>query len=172
MTRFLLGNLALVMLSTLALGCGGNVVVGGGGSGGSGPGGDGGSTSTSTPTPTGGCDDHADCPDGLCIFSNGTCSTKCDEAAPCPAGQICDGCATSSCPGCEDCTAACVPANGKCDDHDDCASDSVCLYGAQKCEPKCNANGGCDEVDLVCNDCATSSCPFCNDCVGACTESF
>ncbi len=168
---------AVGVVATAVTGCGGSVVVGGGGSGGEG----GGSTSTSTgtpsttgtPTPTPGCDDHADCPGGVCIFSSGLCSVGCDPSEGCGDGQICEGCATSSCYGCKDCMAACVPASpGQCDSHDDCGDGRVCLFGAQKCAPKCNEIGGCDDPNLVCNDCATSSCPFCEDCVGACTESF
>lgn len=166
---------AVGVVATAVTGCGGDVVVGGGGSGGEG----GGSTSTGTPsttgtpTPTQVCVDHADCPGGVCLFSSGLCSVGCDPSQGCGAGQICEECATSSCNGCKDCQAACVPASpGQCDSHDDCGDGRVCLFGAQKCAPKCNGIGGCDDPNLVCNDCATSSCPFCEDCVGACTESF
>lgn len=162
---------AVGVVATAVTGCGGSVVVGGGGSGGEGGGST--STSTGTPTPTPGCDDHADCPGGVCIFSSGLCSVGCDPSEGCGDGQICEGCATSSCYGCKDCMAACVPASpGQCDSHDDCGDGDVCMFGAQKCAPKCNEIGGCDDPNLVCNDCATSSCPFCEDCVGACTESF
>lgn len=168
MAFFTMRTLAPITLAALAMGCGGNVVVGDGGNGGSG--GSGGSTTTATIVV---CEDHADCPGGLCVFSTGVCTTACTgDFGTCPTGQVCDPCATSSCAGCKDCASACVSANGLCDDHDDCASGNVCLYGSQKCAPECTDFGGCDDPDLVCNDCATGSCPGCEDCVGACTESF
>lgn len=162
-------------LALLSLACNGNVVVGSGGAGGEG-GGSGGATTTTTTTSTttpAGCQAHTDCPGGLCIFSSGLCSVPCTLFEPCPQGEVCGACATGSCPQCDDCVAACLPAQaGQCDDHDDCPATSVCLYGAQTCAPKCTDAGGCADPNLVCNDCATGSCPGCEDCVGACTESF
>jgi hypothetical protein len=162
------------VLAALALGCGGNVVVGSGGSGsgnggsGSGNGGDGGGTTTPVT-----CFSHDECPGGVCIFSTGLCADACpdDFFETCPQGEICAECASSSCPKCNDCLAACVPAkDGACDDHDDCPESSVCLYGAQTCAPECLPSGGCEDSFLTCDDCATGSCPGCEDCVGACLE--
>lgn len=63
------------------------------------------------------CTAAEDCEDGeVCRFGSvGKCALSCDPGAadPCPGTAICDGCATGSCPECEDCVAACVePAGG------------------------------------------------------------
>lgn len=159
----------------LAVGCGGNVITGGGGSGGSG-GSTGTTTSTTgtttTPTPTGpACQSHDDCPGGVCVFATGTCSIECGFTPPCPNGQICDECATSSCPACDDCKSACVPAPpGQCDAHDDCAPGEVCLFfdPVPHCVPGCNAMGECDDPSLACATCGTAACLVCQACMGAC----
>ena len=156
-------------------GCGGDVVTepgGGGSAGGSSTS----STSTSTST-VGGCQAHTDCPpDNVCLFDSGLCAPACgvNGFETCGPGLVCDTCATSACPGCENCVGACLPvAPGQCDDHDDCPQGDVCLYGTGLCAPGCDgAMPSCPSPDLVCNPCATGSCPGCNDCVGACTESF
>lgn len=147
---------ASAAVAAIALGCGGNVLVGPGGSGGGG-------------TTTGTCDDHDDCPGGLCLYSLGLCSELCPESGePCPEGRVCRPCATSSCPGCKDCVAACAPVeDGGCDDHDDCPAGSVCLYSQQKCAQECGASV-CSSPGAACDECATGSCPGCDDCVAAC----
>ncbi|MCC6554719.1 MAG: hypothetical protein IT372_17230 [Polyangiaceae bacterium] len=175
-------HLAAIAILTCApaplAGCSGGVVVDPPGSGGGGGGSTTSTTSTtSTSTSTGGCQSHDQCPGGqLCIFGSGQCAPACDASTldPCGPGLVCDPCATSSCPGCENCTAACLPAApGQCDDHDDCAQGSVCIYGSGQCAPACDESApACPDPDLVCNPCATGSCPGCDDCVGACTESF
>lgn len=161
------------------LGCGGKAVVdgmpgeGGGGSS---------TTSTTTGSPTGtpsgltsststgdGCVQHGQCETGLCIFSTGVCSTSCTPTEPCGTGSRCDSCATSSCPECYDCVSACVPAElGTCDDHDDCPSDERCVYWSQLCAPQCLDNYTCEDPNLYCDTCATSSCPMCAVCWSAC----
>lgn len=158
-----------------AAGCGGNVVVDGGGDGGQGgtasvgpgpgPGPGPGSTSSGSTA----CDDHADCTGDVCLFGSGTCAAPCTTFEPCPTGLFCDGCATSSCPMCDDCVAACVSADpGQCDDHDDCPPEQLCVYATQTCAPQCTADGLCADPSLVCDFCATSSCPGCENCLGAC----
>ncbi|MFT3767149.1 MAG: hypothetical protein QM820_16755 [Minicystis sp.] len=167
-------RMTLVLSATLALAaCGGNVVVqpGSGGAGG-------GTTTTMTSsTSSGGSKCNGACPQGfVCLWGSDQCVQTCNPegVTPCGAGLVCDGCATSSCPDCDDCVGACLPAqNGQCDAHDDCAPGSVCLFGAGKCAPECSMEApSCPSPDLVCNPCATSSCPVCADCRGACTESF
>jgi hypothetical protein len=81
--------------------------------------------------------------------------------------MFCDFCATASCPTCKNCTPACVPAEGRCDDHDDCEPDFVCLYGTDTCAPGCGS-AACLDPNTYCERCATSSCPCCEDCVGVC----
>ncbi len=164
---------ALVLSSLWA--CGGNTTVDGGG-------GAGGLTTTSSSTSssstgtsssssgTVACDDSDDCPDGwVCIFATGTCALACgDPCAPCPTGESCDSCATGSCPGCKDCVPACVTAtDGECDDQTDCGAEDVCVYSMNLCFPTCNS-GDCTDPNLVCVECATSSCPCCLDCGSAC----
>lgn len=174
--------LALWFLGTpavLLVACGGGVVFDGGSSGGGGSGGTGsttGTSSTSSTTTGGGCSDQQSCPpNSICLLGSGQCVEACssDGFTPCPQGLVCDPCASSSCPTCDDCLAACMPAkDGACDDHDDCAMGSVCIYGAGVCAPSCNDIGGCADPNLVCDPCATSSCPGCENCLGACTMSF
>lgn len=145
--------------------CGSDVTGGGGGGGAAG-----GSSSTSSS----GCQSSADCGPGgpVCLLGSGSCVPACDPMGlePCAAGLVCDGCATSSCPMCDDCVAACVPAApGACDHHDDCAQGEVCVYSSGTCAPACDsAMPSCPTPDLVCADCVTSSCPGCEDCVSAC----
>ena len=141
--------------------CGGRVVVdiSGGQGAGTGP---------------GGCTDHSDCPSGLCLFTTGTCTTGCNSAKPCPdpgetcgPGTICDGCATSSCFGCNDCIAACVPAAGRCDADDPCPTGQTCIFESHTCAPLCDSDSDCGEF-AGCNSCV-SSCCGCDDCVSFCT---
>lgn len=186
MNRFvLLSSCAL----SLAAGCGGKVVFDGSqGGAGAGNGNGNGSTTASgtlatsattgvgvtvsTATGAGPCDDHADCgPGELCLFAQGTCARECtgEFCESCDAGTLCDGCATSSCPQCADCRAACVPAlPGQCDDDDPCPPGTVCLHGQNSCAPVCGPNGSCAEPGFFCAECVTGSCCGCDNCVSAC----
>jgi hypothetical protein len=58
-----------------------------------------------------GCESHEDCGAGqVCRFGQGgACLTTCAIDDDCPADLVCDSCATSSCPVCEDCIRACAP---------------------------------------------------------------
>jgi hypothetical protein len=165
----------------LVAACGGTVVVdgsAGSSSASSGNSSSGSSTSTAASSSSGGsgCAVSGCAPDQVCLFTTGQCAFACDSGSltPCGPGLICVDCATGSCPGCKDCVAACLTAApGTCDDHDDCAPGDVCLYGAGQCAPACSpVPPSCPTPDLVCNPCATSSCPGCDNCLGACTESF
>ncbi len=114
------------------------------------------------------CDEHADCGDGVCAFASGTCLPGCGEEGTCGPGSICDDCASSSCPKCNDCLGGCVAAPPhSCDTHDDCGAAESCVFSTGGCQPRCDADGGCPE-GFVCDDCATSSCPGCRDCEPAC----
>lgn len=188
---------ASILLATLALtatstGCGGSVVKDDDGGGGSGAaGGSGGTASDATTGPgattavgttgssgstvttgTGGtCDDHQDCPGGLCDFVDGlsgTCIAACGEDGTCGPGWICDECATGSCGPCGDCVAGCVVAPPHtCDSHDDCADSETCVFSTGTCSATCGEDVGCID-GFTCDDCATSSCPGCEDCQPAC----
>jgi len=129
------------------------------------------SGSGSVTTGPGLCESHDDCPGALCVFATGLCAVACApfNCDACAAGEVCDECATSSCPQCDDCIAACQPTPaGRCDDNDPCPGpDEVCLLGIGSCAPSCEALE-CADPNMVCNDCATSSCCGCADCVGAC----
>lgn len=115
------------------------------------------------------CDEHADCPGGLCLFGTGECTSTCSDSEPCADGLICDDCAAASCPFCADCLSGCVPAQaGQCDSADDCAAGSVCVWETHTCEIGCINGNDCADPNAVCVDCATSSCPDCDDCVGIC----
>lgn len=121
------------------------------------------------PAATEPCDDHADCPGGLCVFSTGECAAACGGPGGCSAaGEVCDGCATASCPDCDDCLGACVPGNGQCDTADDCPAEMACVWENNTCMPRCNEDLTCDIPGATCSDCGTSSCPACEDCVAVC----
>lgn len=115
-----------------------------------------------------------DCPpNSVCV--DGECRLSCDDDAftPCPQGEICDDCATASCPGCLDCVAACVDAEpGRCDDHDDCEAGELCVYGVGTCSAECNASDPadttCQQMGMACSPCVTGSCPGCEDCRDVC----
>lgn len=172
MSRLVLG-LALA-LSTSA--CGGIVVFEGSG----GSGGEGGATSTTdsatvgvtTSTGTAGCTAHDQCPGQACIFTTGQCADVCNPdfaCGTCGPGTVCDGCGTSSCPGCKDCLAVCAPTPaGRCDDDDPCPPGEVCLFQSGQCAPACDVAGGCADPNQICDGCATGSCCGCEDCVSAC----
>jgi hypothetical protein len=194
MSRLLLTYLAGgLALAGIVVACGGNVEVdepsgssttgngaasagpstGGGASGGSGAAGSGASTGASGGG-SGVCTDHDDCSAGqVCLFSTGQCVESCEPLGfceECGEGTICDGCGTSSCPGCKNCTAACVPIQpGQCDANDGCPAGSACEWFAGTCQPLCGPNGSCPG-GLECLDCATGSCCGCEDCVGLCFE--
>jgi len=152
-------TLALLAIVSLCA-CSGDVVVdpnaGGGGTG---------------PSPTG-CEDHTDCGAGkLCIFATGTCADACaiDSCDACGAGSVCNDCATSSCPGCRDCTAACAPKDDYgCDDDDPCESLFTCNFRARRCDLNCGPELPCPSGDFTCEACATGSCCGCKDCVSSC----
>jgi hypothetical protein len=154
--------------ATGASGSGASGATGASGTGASGP-------ASVSSTGTGGdfCDDHGDCGAGrVCLFGAGVCAAACggDYCETCETGTICSSCATSSCPDCLDCLGACVPTPpGACDENDPCPPESVCVFAAQQCAPKCIATGtGCAEPGLYCTDCVTGSCCGCDDCVPAC----
>ena len=159
----------LLLVTSVLAACGANVVFDEDGAGGSST--TNGSTTGGTVTTGGGaCDDHADCAPFLCIFGTGQCASPCTAGAceTCGPGRFCEACATSSCPECDDCLAACVDlAPGRCDDDDACPPDSVCAYAFGTCLPACGGDGDCGEFEF-CDTCATGSCCGCKDCVGAC----
>jgi hypothetical protein len=160
---------ALLLVAGLALaGCGGKVYLDPAGAGAAGGGG-------SSSGSGSGCSDSSECPpNAVCVFDTGTCAPVCEPfglEAQCGEGLVCNDCATSSCPSCEDCKAACVKAaEGQCDDHDDCPSDSVCLYSSGTCAIACNPATAICPKETKCDSCATSSCPGCDDCLGACVQ--
>ncbi len=156
--------------------CSGKAVIDGSANGAGGAGGAGSTTTTvaNGPVTTGtvSCQSHDDCPSGnVCIFGKGVCAPACQAQAceSCGTGSICDDCATSSCPGCDDCRAACVPlSDGACDDDDPCKEGAVCMFFQHQCVPGCTADGGCVDPGLSCAGCASTSCCGCKDCVSAC----
>jgi hypothetical protein len=85
--------------------------------------------------------------------------------------ESCDACATSSCPNCEDCRAACVPANGAviCADHKNCPDTDWCVYSTNACAKRCGTGSPMDVcAEDVCQQCYTSSCATCDDCLSVC----
>ena len=56
-----------------------------------------------------------------------------------------------------------------CQSHEDCGSGNLCVFATGACTPSCQIDG-CDACGpgLVCNACATSSCPDCRDCTAGC----
>lgn len=174
-----------------ATGCGANVVFGedgdgGGGAGGNGTGGqpgNGGSPTTSSMTTTNTmaaptqCISHQDCPDDtLCEFATGNCIPACGPNGQCPDGLVCTDCVTASCNGCADCLAACTPGtnpNVPCASHDDCGitpGDDVCVFFLGFCAQRCGPGSPPCPPTFTCDQCATSSCPGCDDCLGACVQ--
>ncbi len=156
---------------SLASGCGGNVVFEEQGAGGSGA-----VTSTDatsvTSTSTGGlCASNADCgPGSVCLLGTGVCADACEPFAcdSCGQGSFCEPCATSSCPTCDDCVAACMPkGDGRCDDDDPCTDGFVCMFQDGYCAPPCGPMGDCGGF-AFCDECATGSCCGCRNCVAAC----
>lgn len=125
---------------------------------------------TSTASGASGCTRHEDCGSDLCVFATGACAPACDGEAcdGCGPGSFCDECATSSCPDCRDCLAACVPADGRCDDDDPCPTGSICHFREGRCSAGCTADGSCEDLSEVCAPCESSSCCGCKDCVGGC----
>lgn len=176
--------LVLVALGLAALSsCGGKAVI-------DGPPGSGGASATSgttsqatngtgtTSTSTGSAPDCRvqGCAMGqVCHQPTGACLRSCDPAdgSGCQEGlETCNACATSSCRGCEDCRAACVPANGAtiCADQKDCPETDVCVYATNTCAKRCGTGDPADVCPSgVCQQCITSSCFGCDDCVSACT---
>lgn len=126
-------------------------------------------STTSSSTSSGACDEHEDCPAGVCLFATGQCAAACEGLCDsCGTGAVCNGCATSSCPICADCLAACVPVDeGRCDDDDPCGASEVCLFDRLQCVPTCGSDD-CADPNSYCDPCATGSCCGCKDCVAAC----
>ncbi len=116
------------------------------------------------------CDSHDDCDPNVCIFATGQCAPPCTDGScdACGPGSVCNGCATSSCPGCLDCVAACVPnTEGRCDEDDTCPPDLVCHYQIGFCVQPCISDDQCGGF-AFCDLCATASCCSCKNCAGAC----
>lgn len=166
-----------VLVAVLSSGCGGEVVIvpGSGGSTSSSTSSSSskGTTVGSTSTSGGTCTSNDDCPGGVCLLGIGVCAKACDPGGlcgdACDAGGECNGCASSSCPDCGDCVAACVPIQpNHCDENDPCTGGKVCLWESHTCAPPCTSNGGCSDPSLVCASCVTGSCCGCEDCVSAC----
>jgi len=162
----------------IVVGCGGKAVIDPDGSGGSA-----GATTTitssttsittTTPTTTTTvpyCTSHADCQGYVCVFATGQCVPGCAPGAcdSCQAGVFCEPCATSSCPECNDCVAACVPATaGRCDEDDPCPGQQICAWAWGTCLEPCGPGGDCGGWSY-CDGCVTGSCCGCDDCVAAC----
>ncbi|MCC6526895.1 MAG: hypothetical protein IT373_29870, partial [Polyangiaceae bacterium] len=58
----------------------------------------------------GACDNHDDCAGTeVCVYWQQSCAPTCTPGSTdCGPSLYCDACATSSCPACNDCLAACV----------------------------------------------------------------
>lgn len=120
------------------------------------------------------CSTHDDCTSlgMVCIFGIGTCAPACggELCEDCGPGSRCDGCATSSCPACDDCTAACVPVQSdRCDETDPCPAGEHCDWSTSFCQPTCAPDGSCPP-GFSCGFCAAGSCCGCKDCVDLCYE--
>lgn len=140
--------------------------------------GGGATTTTSTSTTSGpsstqgssmGCSSHDHCLEGVCLFATGECAPACDGGfCECEAGTVCNTCATSSCPKCNDCLGACVPvAEGQCSSASDCKEGETCLFERSICVPLCKGEK-CEDPGESCKFCATGSCCGCDDCVDVC----
>ncbi|MBM4358922.1 MAG: hypothetical protein FJ096_12530 [Deltaproteobacteria bacterium] len=182
-------SVALTLLGCL-LACGGKAVIDGPpGSGGAGGSTTVGTTTVSSTAATTGTATSAtsstasgafpDCRiDGcatgwVCHQPTGTCLVGCVPGGetPCPDAFTCEPCASSSCPTCDDCVAACVPANGSriCAKHTDCPMTDWCVFSSGACSKKCGTGAPTDVCELgVCQQCYTSSCPTCEDCLSVC----
>ena len=60
---------------------------------------------------------------------------------------------------------------GLCDEHEDCGvspGEDVCIFTMGECAQRCGPGSPPCPPGFFCDDCATSSCPFCADCLGAC----
>ena len=64
---------------------------------------------------------------------------------------------------------ACGENGAKCSTHDDCPDGSVCLFSRKSCASLCESDADCRNQE-TCHACATSSCPYCRDCIPACVE--
>lgn len=116
---------------------------------------------------------------------------NCTSNPDCSLGQYCDQCAMSSCPDCEDCVALCQPSACESEEVADCelerpicaesevlvirdgcwqCIDQMACEASQTQLTTCTSNADC-EVGSYCEECATSSCPSCRDCIGLCTVS-
>jgi len=115
------------------------------------------------------------CSEGfVCHQPTGVCLRICDPAngESCLAEvESCKPCATPSCPGCEDCRAACIPANGSsiCADHKDCPDSDLCVYSTNTCAKRCGTGSSQDVCAVgTCQQCFTTSCFGCDDCLSVC----
>ena len=163
-------NRSLMVIAALVAGCGANVVFEGPGDGGGGSSGLTSPTTSSIMTGPAHCDSHTDCSPLVCVFSTGTCARPCEDGTcdSCGEGLFCESCATSACPDCLDCRAACVPtAPGRCDEDDACPPDSACVYESGVCMKVCDGDDDCGDFEF-CDACATGSCCGCKNCVAVC----
>jgi hypothetical protein len=161
--------------SMLLPGCGGDVVVDAPPDDDGGPSSSGASSSSSSSGGGRTCADHLDCgPNEVCIFATGACAPICDRAScdSCGAGSVCNSCATSSCPECDDCLSACRAREAtSCDDDDPCPPGQAC-DAASTCRTSCPNGVECNSVSEFCAECVTGSCCGCLDCVSLCMPGF
>jgi hypothetical protein len=174
---FLCRSTAALFSASLAVACGGDVVVDAP-SADDGPTSSSGASSSST-GPGGGrtCEGHGDCaPSEVCIFATGSCSPVCNVGGCdeiCGPGSVCNLCATSSCPTCQDCVAACrVQEATSCDDDDPCPAGQACDYFVSTCRNSCPNGTECNDLNEFCSPCQSGSCCGCEDCVNLCMPGF
>ena len=133
----------------------------------------------------------------LCVDQN-TCEPvsrelepSCNSDQDCAIGEYCNQCAAASCPYCDDCIALCQAGPCESEEVVECEVERpLCAEGfvsvvrdgcwlcvdRVRCEPNqpqqdtCMTNDDC-EVGDYCDECATSSCEGCLDCIGLCTVS-
>ena len=133
---------------------------------------------TPTPTPNPPCSPNPECESGQI----------CNE---CALGEICDPCGTSSCPECQDCIPACIQvceseSNALCEEDPPKCEEGLILIVQNECW-ECVEPPSCEPPSLmspprtcetsldclpgeVCDECAASSCPGCDDCIPLCSR--